>query len=385
MWDNRPIRAPPDWPRVADAHSRCHRSAWHVDRPAVLCVHSRGSGRRAPIGLVGADFRSSARFTRSSDQVNVSVCEIIAGGNSKVRASDPATCLLEEAVMADLAAVDFGQGISNAWSTIATFVPKLLAFLVILFIGWLIANALAKVVDKVLERVGFDRVVEHGGIDRMMARSNYGASDVIAKLVYYAVLLIALQMAFGVFGPNPVSSMLTGVVAFLPKAVVAIVIVVVAGAVAHAVRDLVTGALGGLSYGNLMGTLAAVFIWGLGIIAALNQIGVATTVTMPVLITVLATIGGIAVVGVGGGLIRPMQQRWEGWLGRAEAELPQAKAAKEAYERGREDAGRMSVPTEQMARTVPPATGQQGTHSGQYEQYPQNSGHYPPDPGQPRQ
>jgi hypothetical protein len=43
-------------------------------------------------------------------------------------------------------------------------------------------------------------------------------------------------------------------------------------------------------------------------------------VTMPVLITVLATVGGIAVVGLGGGLIVPMRQRWERWLVSAERE-----------------------------------------------------------------
>jgi hypothetical protein len=236
---------------------------------------------------------------------------------------------------------------------VATFVPKLAAFLVIMLIGWLIAKALAKAVGKVLGRVGFDRVVERGGINRMMSRSNFDASDIIAKLVYYAILLITLQIAFGVWGPNPVSELLTGIVAWLPRAIVAIVIVVVAGAVARAVRDLITNALGGLSYGSLLGTLASVFIWGLGIIAALNQIGVATAVTMPVLITVLATIGGIAVVGVGGGLIRPMQSRWTRWLDRAETELPQAKAGTEAYRRGREDAARtdarMTRPVQHMA------------------------------------
>jgi hypothetical protein len=272
--------------------------------------------------------------------------------------------------MASVAAVDFGQGISNAWSSVATFVPKLLAFLVVLFIGWLIAKALSKIVGKVLERVGFDRVVERGGINRMMAKSSYDASDVIAKLVYYAVLLIALQLAFGVFGDNPVSAMLTGIVAWLPRAVVAIVIVVVAGAIARAVRDLVRGALGGLSYGNLLGTIASVFIWGLGIIAALNQIGIATSVTTPVLITVLATIGGIAVIGVGGGLVRPMQQRWEGWLGRAEAELPQAKASAQAYQRGKEDAERAGTPTEQMVQV----SGEHAAMPPGYETYPQNPG-----------
>ena len=69
-----------------------------------------------------------------------------------------------------------------------------------------------------------------------------------------------------------------------------------------------------------MATVAQVFIIGLAIIAALNQMGLAVTVILPVLITVLATMRGIAVVGVGGGLIAPMRQRWERWLETAEQE-----------------------------------------------------------------
>ncbi|SFJ16638.1 Conserved TM helix [Amycolatopsis sacchari] len=263
-----------------------------------------------------------------------------------------------------LAAVDFGQGVSNAWSSVATFVPKFVAFLVIMVIGWVVAKALAKIVSKVLDKVGFNRVVERGGIKQMLQRSKYDASDIISKLVYYAVLLIALQIAFGVWGPNPVSALLTGIVAWLPKAAVAIIIVVVAGAIARAVKDLVSGALSGLSYGKVLGTVAAVFIWGLGIIAALNQIGVATTVTTPVLITVLATVAGVVVVGMGGGLIKPMQQRWENWLGRAESELPSAKARTQAYQRGREDAARTTeTPTEQL-RPEPSASTRSGEGPG---------------------
>lgn len=237
-------------------------------------------------------------------------------------------------------AIDFQQGLSDAWSSVATFVPKFVGFLVILLIGWLIAKTVATIVNKVLERVGFDRLVERGGINQMLARSKYDASDLLAKLAYYAILLIALQLGFGVFGPNPVSDMLNGIVAWLPKAAVAILIVVVAAAIARAVRDIVTNVLSGLSFGSMLGRLAAIFIWGVGIIAALNQIGVATSVTTPILITVLATIGGIMVVGVGGGLVRPMQQRWEGWLSNLEDEIPAAKGRAEAYQRGREDASR---------------------------------------------
>jgi Conserved TM helix len=280
-----------------------------------------------------------------------------------------------------LAAVDFSQGVSDAWRAVAVFVPKLVAFLVILVIGWIVAKVLARVVDRVLERVGFDRVVERGGLRQALARSKYDPSDIIAKLVYYAVLLITLQIGFGVFGPNPVSAMLTGIVAWLPRAAVAIVIVVVAGAIARAVKDMITGALGGLSYGRLLGTVASVFVWGAGIIAALNQIGVATAVTTPVLITVLATIGGVVVVGLGGGLIMPMRQRWEGWLSRAEDEIPAMRAQTEAYQRGREDASRVSGHDRVHANAAQPPyrmPASQAAQPTQSQPYPTTQGYSAP-------
>ncbi|MEV6341562.1 hypothetical protein AB0M12_43440 [Nocardia vinacea] len=246
-------------------------------------------------------------------------------------------------------AIDFQTGFSDAWSSIATFVPKLAGFLVIMLIGWIIAKMVAAIVVRVLDRVGFDRLVERGGLEQMLARSSCDASDLLAKLAYCAILLIALQLGFGVFGPNPVSTMLNGIVSWLPEAAVAIVVVVVAGAIAHAVREMVTNMLGGLSYGAMIGRIAAVFIWGVGIVAALDQIGVATSVTMPILITVLATIGGIMVVGVGGGMIRPMQQRWEGWISDLESEIPAVKGHAQAYRRGREDAVREQIWMDQQA------------------------------------
>ena len=216
--------------------------------------------------------------------------------------------------------IDWSGGLSDAWSEIVSFVPKLLIFVVILLIGWLIAKAVAKIVDVILERSGFDRAVERGGVKQALAASRYDASDIVAKLVKYAILLLTLVVAFNVFGPNPVSNLLADLVAWLPNLAVAIVIIVVAAAIARGVKDLLSGALGGLSYGNAVATLASWAILFLGIVAALNQIGVATTVTTPILITILATIGGVIVIGVGGGLIRPMQNRWERWLTSAERE-----------------------------------------------------------------
>jgi hypothetical protein len=241
--------------------------------------------------------------------------------------------------------MNIGQSLQNMFNSIVSTIPKILVFIIILVVGWIIARLLRKLVDVVLVKVGFDRMVERGLIGDTMRRSEYDASGLVAALVYYAILLIALQMAFGVFGPNPVSALLASVVAWLPRAIVAIILVVVASAIAKVVRDLVVTALGRLRYSRLIGDIAAIFILALGVIAALNQMGIATTVTEPVLITVLATVGAVIAIGVGGGLIRPMQARWERMLSAAESETGRREG--ESYQRGREDAMRGGgVPTE---------------------------------------
>jgi hypothetical protein len=249
--------------------------------------------------------------------------------------------------------MDIGAALTDMWRAVLLFLPKALAFAAILVVGFVVAGFLRKVVRRVLERVGFDRAVERGGIRRYLARSKYDASGIVATLVYYVVLLFTLQLAFGLWGPNPVSDLIAGVVAWLPNAIVAIVIVVVAAAIASAVRDIISNTLSSLSYGRLLANLAAVFIVGLGVIAALNQIGVATTVTTPVLITVLATIGGILVVGVGGGMIRPMQQRWERWLSKAESESEAVREQIQAYAAGRRHAMEAAAPAQREPEPAP--------------------------------
>ncbi len=243
-----------------------------------------------------------------------------------------------------VAHVDVGGPLSDMLRAVLLFLPKALAFVAIIVVGWLVARVLRTAVDRVLERVGFDRAVERGGIRAALARSRYDASDLVARLVYYAVLLFTLQLAFGIWGPNPVSDLIGGIVAWLPKAFVAILIVVVAAAIASGVRDIVGNALSGLSYGRVLANAASWFIIGLGVIAALNQVGVATSVTTPILIAVLATIAGILIVGVGGGLVRPMQRRWESWLDRAAEESQAIAEHAKAYSKGQADARQAMAP-----------------------------------------
>ncbi len=242
-------------------------------------------------------------------------------------------------------AVDFQQGVSDAWSKVAQFVPKLAGFLVIMLVGWFVSKMIARVLDRVLRKVGFERLSERAGSAKIFDNSKYDATSLVSKVVYYALLLVTLQLAFGVFGPNPVSGMIDGIVAWLPRALIGLVLVVVSMAIANAVRGIVSGVLSAASYGPMVARVVWAVIVALGVIAALGQVGIATTVTQPVLIAALAAVAGILIVGVGGALIQPMRDRIEGWMDTAEAETGRVRAAKGsdsaregAYQSGREDA-----------------------------------------------
>src|SRR5215208_2771531 len=173
--------------------------------------------------------------------------------------------------MTALIAVEWSQGIEDAWSDVAAFVPKFLGFLVILLVGYFVAKLIAKAADAILERVGFDRAVERGGIKKALDRSKYDASDILSKVIFYALFLIVLQMAFGVFGDNPVSRLIEGVIAYLPKVIAAILIVVVVAAIAAAVRELIAASLGGRSYGRAIGNGVGIAILVVGVFAGLNR------------------------------------------------------------------------------------------------------------------
>ena len=224
-----------------------------------------------------------------------------------------------------LAAVDFGGAVTDGIRTIATFVPKFLGFLVILLVGYFVAKAIAKILDKVLERAHFDEAVEKGPIKQALSKSKYDASDIVSKLVFYAIFIPFLSAAVGVLGIQALQEPLAAFIALIPKIIVAVIILVVGGVVSGAVKTLIQNALGGLSFGNVLATGVGVLVM-LGFLkAALDQVGIATTVTGPLLIAILGTVAGILIVGVGGGLIKPMQHRLETALNKASDEAAAAK------------------------------------------------------------
>jgi Conserved TM helix len=201
-----------------------------------------------------------------------------------------------------LAKVNYEQGVSDAFARVAKFVPELLFFLVILIVGILIAKTVQKIITKVLQRVGFDELVERGGVKKALSKSKYDAATILARIAYYFIFLLVLSAAFSAFGPNPVSDFLAKIIAFLPNVFVAVLVIVIASAVAAAVKELLSNMLGGLSYGSALANVVSLFIVGIGVFFALDQLNIAPLIVGGIFYALLAliVIPPIIAFGVGG-------------------------------------------------------------------------------------
>jgi hypothetical protein len=217
-----------------------------------------------------------------------------------------------------LAAIDFEQGLEDAWADVVTFAPKLLGFFLILLIGYFIAKALSKLANALLERVGFDGFVERGTLRQAFERAKTDPSDVIGVIVFWLVFLVSLQLAFGIWGPNPISDLLEGLIAYLPNVIVAVVILVLAAVLARVLTDVLEPVLGAVRGGTVIARAAGLAILVVGIFAALDQLQVAPNVVNGLFYAVLIMVVGSGVVAFGVGGIPTARRYIERWTGALE-------------------------------------------------------------------
>src|SRR4051812_10001124 len=217
-------------------------------------------------------------------------------------------------------------GLVAGWAVFMGFLPKLLLFAVILVAGYFIARLIEKALDAVLERVGFDRLVERGGVKRALEKSNLDASSFISKLAFYGLMLFTLELAFGVFGPNPISDLLTRLIAYLPNIFYAAIILIIGSAVAAGLKRVLEATLGNLSYGRVLATGASAAVLVVAIFAALSELNIAPAIINGLFYAALFTIAGSLVISVGVGGIGPMRGVWERALNKVQGEAPRVQA-----------------------------------------------------------
>lgn len=195
---------------------------------------------------------------------------------------------------------------AGAMAIFFTAIPKVLGFLVILIIGWLVASLIEKGLRGVLHAVKFDRLAEKAGFSGFVQKMGVqtDASGFLAALGKWFIRLIVLVVAFDALGLPAVSDVLRQLLLWLPNLVVAMVVLVIGGLLANAASSLVRGATSEAGFDNpdRLAKVASVAVWVFAIVIAVNQIGIAETLVNTILmgaVGALALAAGLA-FGLGG-------------------------------------------------------------------------------------
>ena len=120
---------------------------------------------------------------------------------------------------------DWGEALltslAAAMALFFSAVPKILGFVVILIVGWIIASLIARAISAVLRNVQFNSLAQRSGFAGFV--TNMGvhtdSSGLVALVVKWFVRLIALVVAFDALGLPAVSDVLRQLLLWLPNLV----------------------------------------------------------------------------------------------------------------------------------------------------------------------
>jgi len=161
---------------------------------------------------------------------------------------------------------------------VGVFLPKLALAVLVLIAGWLLARVARYAVGRGLRAINFNVLTERAGIDGFLRQGGIQSdtTDIFAVLVYWLVVFVALVVACNGLGLTYITDLLGKVVLFVPKVIVALVILAfgayfalfVGGTVATYCQNV------GLKDGELLGKIAQYAILAFVVLIALDQMSV---------------------------------------------------------------------------------------------------------------
>lgn len=202
-------------------------------------------------------------------------------------------------------------------ANLVAFLPQVLLAIVVAIAGWLLAKAARFAVVKALRAINFNVLTERAGLDGFLEQGGIRSdtTDIFGVLVYWLVILAALMIAFNTLGMLYVTDLIRQVVSFVPRLIVALVILAfgayfarfISGAVMAYCRNV------GIQDGDLLGRLAQYAILAFVVLIALEQVQIGgDIVRMSFLIVLAGVVLALALAfGIGGqGWAAELLERW---------------------------------------------------------------------------
>ncbi len=195
--------------------------------------------------------------------------------------------------------------LQELYVTVTSYLPNLLAAIVVLIVGCIIAASLGSLIAKLIEVTKVDKLVDKLGINETFkAFGKIKVSGIIGWLVKWFLILVVFMAVAEILGLSQIIDFLKDVANFLPNVVIAIVILLIGFIGGNFVYEITYRAVKA-SHMHTPGFLANLAKWSIivfSLLASLIQLNIASALVETLftgLIAMVALAGGIA-FGLGG-------------------------------------------------------------------------------------
>ena len=170
--------------------------------------------------------------------------------------------------------------------------PRLLLAIIVVIAGWIIAKAVRFAIDRGLRAVNFHVVTERAGIDGFLREGGIRGdfTGIVAVLFYWIVILAALVMGFNLLGLSYITGLLSEVMRFVPKVMVALLILAFGAYFARFIGNTVCAYCRNIKLqdAELMGALARYAILVFVVLVALDQVNIGGDIVRQTFLILLA-------------------------------------------------------------------------------------------------
>jgi hypothetical protein len=173
---------------------------------------------------------------------------------------------------------DLTQEFENVVGNIIGFLPNVLAALLILIIGSIVASALARLTRKVLQRLRFDRVIHSSAAGSMVSRVIESPSYFTGRIVFWLIMIGTISLAVAALNLPILNELLGAVYGYIPNIIAAVIIFLIASAISAGGARFVQRVMGNTAMSRVVSTAIPAITMSLAIFMILNQLGIATDI-----------------------------------------------------------------------------------------------------------
>ncbi|WP_075188274.1 mechanosensitive ion channel family protein [Teredinibacter haidensis] len=195
------------------------------------------------------------------------------------------------------------ESLTTLLNQFATFIPQLLAAVVILLIGYVVAKILRFAVATLLTKIGLDKLATHTGIEHQLQRlgNKLSISGAIGVLTFWMVWLLFIITAAESLGLPQLSQTMDHFVSFIPKIIAATLILLFGIAAANLARNFVYNGAKAARFEFAKPVSSAVY--GLTLILvislAISELEIETRLLDYIVSILLASLGIAAAISLG--------------------------------------------------------------------------------------